>query len=206
VTDLLVLWDVDYTLLSADGLGTRLYEMAFRALFGRELPAVAPKAGRTERAIITDTLALAGIPEPQAQVDRFLAALAAQVAAVDGTPDVQVRSLAGASAAIAALAMTSTPQRQIRQSVLTGNMRPLAVLKLGAAGLGDHLDLTVGAYGEVHEVRAELVPVCRRFWSATRRLTWRRPWRPAPARWGSRPAASPPQTSPRPVRTWSCPT
>jgi phosphoglycolate phosphatase len=161
VTDLLVLWDVDYTLLSADGLGTRLYEMAFRALFGRELPAVAPKAGRTERAIITDTLALAGIPEPQAQVDRFLAALAAQVAAVDGTPDVQVRSLAGASAAIAALAMTSTPQRQIRQSVLTGNMRPLAVLKLGAAGLGDHLDLTVGAYGEVHEVRAELVPVAR---------------------------------------------
>ncbi len=161
MTDLLVLWDVDYTLLSADGLGTRLYEMAFRALFGRELPAVAPKAGRTERAIITDTLALAGIPEPQAQVDRFLAALAAQVAAVDGTPDVQVRSLAGASAAIAALAMTSTPQRQIRQSVLTGNMRPLAVLKLGAAGLGDHLDLTVGAYGEVHEVRAELVPVAR---------------------------------------------
>lgn len=156
-----MLWDVDYTLLSADGLGTRLYEMAFRALFGRELPAVAPKAGRTERAIITDTLALAGIPEPQAQVDRFLAALAAQVAAVDGTPDVQVRSLAGASAAIAALAMTSTPQRQIRQSVLTGNMRPLAVLKLGAAGLGDHLDLTVGAYGEVHEVRAELVPVAR---------------------------------------------
>ena len=156
-----MLWDVDYTLLSADGLGTRLYEMAFRALFGRELPAVAPKAGRTERAIITDTLALAGIPEPQAQVDRFLAALAAQVASVDGTPDVQVRSLAGASAAIAALAMTSTPQRQIRQSVLTGNMRPLAVLKLGAAGLGDHLDLTVGAYGEVHEVRAELVPVAR---------------------------------------------
>ena len=167
MADLLVLWDVDYTLLSADGLGTRLYEIVFSELFGRELPAVAPKAGRTDRAIITDTLALAGIPEPRTQVDRFLAALASQVAAVDGTMNAQVHPLAGASAAIAALAMASAPQRQIHQSVLTGNMRPLAVLKLDAAGLGDDLDLSAGAYGDAHEVRAELVSVARR---AARRL------------------------------------
>ena len=161
MTDLLVLWDVDGTLLNAAGLGTRLYEMVFRVLFGRELPAVAPKAGRTDRAIIMDTLTLAGIPEPRAQVDRFLAGLAGQVAAVDGTMDARVHPLAGASAAIAAVAMASTPHRQIHQSVLTGNMRPLAVLKLDAAGLGDHLDLGAGAYGDAHEVRAELVPVAR---------------------------------------------
>jgi phosphoglycolate phosphatase-like HAD superfamily hydrolase len=161
VAELLVLWDVDYTLLSADGLGTRLYEMVFRQLFGRELPAVAPKAGRTDRAIITDTLALAGIPEPQAQVDRFLAALARQVAAADGTVNAQVHPLAGASAAIEALARASTPQRRIRQSVLTGNMRPLAAMKLRAAGLGEHLDLDAGAYGDAHEVRAELVVMAR---------------------------------------------
>ena len=46
-----------------------------------------------------------------------------------------------------------SPDRQIR---------PLAELKLGLAGLGDHLDLDVGAYGDVHEVRAELVAVARR--------------------------------------------
>jgi phosphoglycolate phosphatase len=161
VTDLLVLWDVDGTLLDAAGLGTRLYEIVFLTLFGRELPAVAPKAGRTDRAIITDTLTLAGIPEPQTQVDRFLAALARQVAAVDGTMNARVRPLAGASAAIAALATASTPHRQIHQSVLTGNVRPLAVLKLAAAGLGDHLDLGAGAYGDAHEVRAELVSVAR---------------------------------------------
>ena len=167
MTDLLVLWDVDGTLLNAAGLGTRLYEMVFRVLFGRELPAVAPKAGRTDRAIITDTLALAGIPEPQAQVDRFLAALADQVAAVDGTMNARVHPLAGASAAIAALARASTPDQRIHQSVLTGNMRPLAVLKLAAAGLGDELDLGAGAYGDAHEVRAELVSVAR---LAARRL------------------------------------
>ncbi|HJY73972.1 MAG TPA: HAD family hydrolase, partial [Streptosporangiaceae bacterium] len=72
--DLLVLWDVDYTLVSADGLGTRLYEVVFAEMFGRELTAVAPKAGRTDRAIAGDTLALAGVP--RAEVDAFLAALA----------------------------------------------------------------------------------------------------------------------------------
>jgi phosphoglycolate phosphatase len=161
VADLLVLWDVDYTLLSADGLGTRLYEIVFREMFGRELPAVAPKAGRTDRAIIMDTLTLAGIPEPRTQVDRFLAVLARQVAAADGTVNSQVHPLPGASAAIAALAGESSPGRQIHQSVLTGNMRPLAALKLAAAGLGDHLDLDAGAYGDAHEIRAELVNLAR---------------------------------------------
>jgi phosphoglycolate phosphatase len=156
VAGLLVLWDVDYTLVNADGLGTRLYEIVFKFQFGRDLPGVAPKAGRTDRAITLDTLALAGVPEPHAHVDGFLAALARQVDAADGTARARVRPMPGASAAIKALAAAGP-----RQSVLTGNIRPLAALKLSAAGLGEHLDLAVGAYGDAHEVRAELVPVAR---------------------------------------------
>ena len=38
--DLLVLWDVDYTLLSAVGLGNRLYGQVFKDMFGRDLAAV----------------------------------------------------------------------------------------------------------------------------------------------------------------------
>jgi phosphoglycolate phosphatase-like HAD superfamily hydrolase len=156
VGDLLVLWDVDYTLVNAGGLGTRLYEAVFKEMFGRELPAVAPKAGRTDRAILLDTLALSGIDEPRAYVDDFLAVLAHQSAVADGVALVPVRAMPGAAAAIAALAGSGA-----RQSVLTGNVRPLAELKLGLAGLGEHLDLDVGAYGDVHEVRAELVAVAR---------------------------------------------
>jgi phosphoglycolate phosphatase-like HAD superfamily hydrolase len=48
------------------------------------------------------------------------------------------------------------------QSLLTGNIRPLAEVKLGALALAGHLDLDAGAYGDAHEVRAELVPVARR--------------------------------------------
>ncbi len=154
--DLLVLWDVDYTLLSAGGLGNRLYAAVFKEMFGRDLTAVAPKAGRTDRAILIDTLALAGLEEPRARVDDFLAALASRVAAMDGSANGEVRALPGAAAAIATLAAAG-----VRQSVLTGNIRPLAALKLAAAGLGKHLDLDVGAYGDVHEVRAELVPEAR---------------------------------------------
>jgi phosphoglycolate phosphatase len=158
--DLLVLWDVDYTLVSADGLGTRLYEVVFGEMFGRELPAVAPKAGRTDRAIIADTLELAGVPAPRDHVDAFLAALAR--AAADGAVRARVRPMAGAPEAIAALASSGRlASRGVRQSVLTGNIRPLAALKLGLAGLGDHLDLDVGAYGDAHEIRAELVTVAR---------------------------------------------
>ena len=46
--------------------------------------------------------------------------------------------------------------------MLTGNIRPLAEVKLGALGLTGHLDLDVGAYGDAHEVRAELVGPARR--------------------------------------------
>jgi phosphoglycolate phosphatase len=153
VAGLLVLWDVDYTLVSADGLGTRLYEVVFREMFGRELTAVAPKAGRTDRAIVADTLALAGVPRDE--LDAFLAALVG--VAADGAVPGPVRPLPGAAGAIAALAGAG-----LRQSVLTGNVRPLAELKLRRAGLGEHLDLDAGAYGDAHEVRAELVTVARR--------------------------------------------
>ena len=154
----LVLWDVDYTLVNAGGLGTRLYQEVFGEMFGRELTATAPKAGRTDRAIALDTLTLAGVPGPRGHVNAFLAALAKRVTALNGrasTAGSPVAALPGAAAALAAL------HGRVRQSVLTGNVRPLAELKLRSAGLDTHLDFEAGAYGDAHEVRAELVDVAR---------------------------------------------
>src|SRR5579859_7563886 len=56
VRGLLVLWDIDFTLIDAGGVGTRLYRMVFREMFGAELPGAADMAGRTDRAIVLDTL------------------------------------------------------------------------------------------------------------------------------------------------------
>ena len=93
----------------------------------------------------------------RAQVDPFLAALA-RLAADDAVAG-QVRPMPGASAALASFGELASAG--VRQSVLTGNVRPLAMLKLRRAGLGEHLDLDAGAYGDTHEVRAELVAVAR---------------------------------------------
>src|SRR5262249_50679107 len=53
------------------------------------------------------------------------------------------------------------PDVCVVQSVLTGNVRRMAEMKLAAVGLDTHLDLEAGAYGDSHEVRSELVHLAR---------------------------------------------
>ena len=155
--DLLVLWDVDGTLLNAGGVGADLYSVVFLQLFGRSLETMAPMAGRTDRAIVLETLTLAGVPEPRRHVDPFIAGLAARAPTVRTSVAARGCALPGAAAALAALA-----SGQAHQSVLTGNVRAVAEVKLAALGLRDPLDLRIGAYGDDHEDRAELVHVARR--------------------------------------------
>jgi phosphoglycolate phosphatase-like HAD superfamily hydrolase len=50
---------------------------------------------------------------------------------------------------------------RVVQSVLTGNVRQMAEIKLGAVGLDANLDLETGAYGDSHEIRSELVHLAR---------------------------------------------
>ena len=159
--DVLVLWDLDGTLLNAGRVGSDLYDRVFLQLFGRSPEALAPMAGRTDRAIILETLEMAGISEPRRHVDPFIAGLSAHAAGVHEAVAVQGRALPGAAAAIAATAALDWPGR-IYQSVLTGNIRSMAEVKLSALGLPDLLDLRIGAYGDDHEVRAELVHLARR--------------------------------------------
>lgn len=161
----LVLWDVDHTLINAGGLSNHLYRLVFRQLFGRELERVAAMAGRTDRAIILDTLTLAGVPEPVAHVAAFARGLTEQAPAFGMRVRQRGYALPGAVAALRALAAlrcrVDGAATRVVQSVLTGNMRPLAEVKLGALGLDRYLDMGIGAYGDSHELRAELVHVAR---------------------------------------------
>lgn len=154
--DVLVLWDIDGTLLNAGGVGRDLYDVVFLQLFGRSLSAYAPMAGRTDRAIILETLIMAGVDEPRRYVDPFIAGLSAQAPLIRSAMVSRGQALPGAAAALALIA------GHAHQSVLTGNIRPLAEVKLAALGLRDRLDLCIGAYGDDHEDRAELVQVARR--------------------------------------------
>ena len=162
----LVLWDVDHTLINAGRAGWRAYQLAFGQLFGRDVPLAPSMAGRTDRAIALETLALAGVPNPRAQVDAFQRVLAQVAPSVADVVREQGRVLPGAAEAVRALAAAgpvtgSGDGTRVVQSVLTGNMRVLAQVKLGALGLDRDLDLRIGAYGDAHEIRADLVPLAR---------------------------------------------
>jgi phosphoglycolate phosphatase len=130
-----VLWDVDYTLINAGGSSTQLYGMVFRQLFGRELGEVAPMAGRTDRAIVLHTLERAGVSDPYRHVEAFLAGLAGQAPEFRALVVERGHALPGAAAALAALGSLG-PANAV-QSVVTGNIRPLAEAKLGASSVAD---------------------------------------------------------------------
>jgi len=161
VRRLLVLWDVDYTLLDSGGTGRELYQIAFREMFSRDMPEPGSMAGRTDRAIAIEVLTLAGVPEPRRRVDAFHALMATRAPDLADLARERVRALPGAAQALAAL-RDGRAGPEVVQSLLTGNIRPLAEVKLRPVGLTSHLDLDAGAYGDAHEVRAELVPVARR--------------------------------------------
>ncbi len=151
---ILVLWDVDFTLVDTRGLGRHLYQLAFAELYGGQLPSTATEAGmagRTDRAIATEVLGLAGVPDPERQVTRFEAALSRLAPGLADRVSQTGRALPGAGPALAALA------GRARQSVLTGNVRALAEVKLAPLGLTKHLDLDIGAYGDESAERADLV-------------------------------------------------
>jgi phosphoglycolate phosphatase len=160
-SSLLVLWDIDGTLLVADGAGWQLYERALADLYGLRV-ARPPQlfAGRTDMAIALEILALAGVPDPAGQLRPFHAHIAAHAPTVTDHIASRGRMLPGAAAAIAALA---GPRHGtvVVQSVLTGNIPELARVKLAALGLTEHLDLAAGAYGDISAVRADLVAVAR---------------------------------------------
>ena len=157
----LVLWDVDHTLINAGRAGWRVYQLAFGEMFGRDVPAAPSMAGRTDRAIALEALALAGVPHPRTQVDAFQRLLAQLAPDVTDLVREQGRVLPGAAEAVRALAARAWDGGPLVQSVLTGNMRVMAQVKLGALGLDRDLDLRVGAYGDTHEIRADLVPLAR---------------------------------------------
>jgi phosphoglycolate phosphatase-like HAD superfamily hydrolase len=157
----LVLWDVDYTLVRAGPSGRVLYELALHDLYGVPLPGgLSSMAGRTDTSIALEVLAAAGA-DAAAELPRFHQALAARAEQVSGLVREHGEVLPGARAAIAALARPR-PGGPVVQSVLTGNIEALARVKLAALDLTAHLDLQAGAFGEVSAVRADLVPVARR--------------------------------------------
>ena len=154
---LLVLWDIDATLLRAGPLGRAIYGAAFARATGQSMRVQGSTSGRLDTDIYRDTL-LAHELDPAAHpFPAFASALSAEYEAHAAELSEHGRALPGAADALEAVAR----EPHVVQTVLTGNLRSVARVKLTAVGLARHLDLAIGAYAEDAETRAGLVPVAR---------------------------------------------
>jgi phosphoglycolate phosphatase-like HAD superfamily hydrolase len=150
-----VLWDLDNTLLHPGGFGGAALRLAFDRHFGLELAGDVAFAGRTDRAIMRDFMVLLAPDRLNEQpvLQELVGDAAEERRALFG-PDAVMSGAVRALAAVAALP-------HVVQSVLTGNLRRLGMVKLSGAGLDSAVDLDVAAFGDHHLIRAELVDVAR---------------------------------------------
>jgi phosphoglycolate phosphatase-like HAD superfamily hydrolase len=156
---LLVLWDVDYTLVDSAGHGRVAFDDAFEEVFGRRPEGEVPFPGRTDHQIALSILERNGVEDAGTYLPRVLEALAGTLAAKEERIRADGRAMPGAREALEGLAARDG----VVQSLLTGNLEANAAVKLAAFGLEGLVDLEVGAYGsDPHRERSDLVEVARR--------------------------------------------
>lgn len=154
----LILWDIDKTLVDIGHISREIYKVAFRTVTGSALRRMPPMTGRTDRDITLSTLRLHEISDPERYLPDFYAALTRECMARQQEIRLQGRAMAGAREAVERAATVP----DLVQSVVTGNIRPTAEIKLGAFGLGASLDLDIGGYGSDDGERATLVRLARK--------------------------------------------
>ena len=151
----LVLWDVDHTLIENAGVSKEIYSTAFGILTGQTADHAAQTDGRTDREIMAGMIAEHGASSygwPQIMSALERAGFAhREVLAARGTV------LPGVIELVTAL----VERPDVVQTVVTGNVRANAQVKLGALGLAMFFDLDVGGYGSDHVDRYRLVESAR---------------------------------------------
>lgn len=155
---ILLLWDIDGTLLLTRGVAGRLMVRATEEEIGKKIPYdVRVFIGATDRAIIRMLLENAG-ERPQnvdAVIDRILQRYISRLRPALQRPGV-MRVLPG----VKELVERAASDPRFAQAVLTGNVKQGARIKLEVAGLAHYLP--VGAYGDDHVDRNHLAPVAIR--------------------------------------------
>jgi phosphoglycolate phosphatase len=150
---LLVLWDVDGTLVHTAGHGRYAFEEAYETVVGRRFEQDVPYAGRTDRQIALSML--------EGDHDHLPRVLEELELALEGRRE-RVAAEGGAYPGVAETLAALHSRDDVINSLLTGNVAANAALKVSAFGLDRWLDIEVGAYGsDPHEERYELVAIAR---------------------------------------------
>jgi len=152
MSDSLLLWDIDGTLVYMDRAGERALLIAIRELYGRDLGDHLPVdlRGRTDTSICRDLLAFLGVPATTGEQERFRAAYLDLLPTT--LPIVKPHIKPGVIAALDAV----HAHPEIHQALLTGNLREGARLKLSYLGLWNYFEF--GAFADDSHIRDELGP------------------------------------------------
>jgi phosphoglycolate phosphatase-like HAD superfamily hydrolase len=153
----LVLWDIGRTLVTMAGVGSDLLAHALHLTTGVELVHLPDLGGRTDRELVTTVLTTHGVTADESLIERMFREMATAAHARTAHMRTVGIALPGASAALAALATTPG----IVQTVVTGNIAPVARLKLAAVDLDTFIDFDIGGYGSESAIRGDLVDLAR---------------------------------------------
>lgn len=149
------LFDLDGTLLQGHGMGRRSVGRVLHAWASRPVPFDAVSfSGKTDPQIFREIVTASGLVAPDgvdAAVGDLLDAYAADVTATAG--DARIEALPGALAAVARAQAAAGPV-----GLLTGNLQPMADLKVQRAGFADG-SFPFGAFGSDHADRNCLAPI-----------------------------------------------
>ena len=151
----LILFDIDGTLIWADGAGRAALNRALTELFGVTSPADSlPMAGKTDWQIITELLTATGTSQSsiQANLPKCFQAMARHMAQT--TRERRIRVCPGIPPLLERL--SAYPEAVL--GLLTGNLATTAPIKLRAANLNPTF-FCVGAYGDDGLNRSQLPAV-----------------------------------------------
>lgn len=150
-----VLWDIDGTLVRGGEIGAQVFDLAIEHVLGVRPPERVRMSGKTDPQIVREYLAMLGRAGEDEHIPAILSHLADELEAAKGL----IREHGCALPGVEEILRQLSADPEVRQSVLTGNIAPNALVKLSAFSLERWLDLDIGAYGSDHADRNALVPI-----------------------------------------------
>ena len=154
----LILFDIDGTLITAGGAGTRSMNRAFSELFGvEEAFRNIQMAGKTDIQIMKEGLKTHGFPYRDGNVGRMTEKYIDYLKVEINNPQRSLKRGVHET-------LDMMKDMDVVLGLLTGNLREGAQIKLSACGI-DHYFMD-GAFGSDHEDRDRLLPVALEKFSA----------------------------------------
>ena len=148
LADILILWDIDGTLVTHAPATRDRHAHAVGSVLGRPVERLPAGVGKTDLQIIVELFA-DHLPSDDE--------LASALRVIDEVTAEDMRTSPSTANVGAADLLSHLAQAGASQSVLTGNTPERARLKVTTAHLADHIDFDSGFYGDVHATRMELV-------------------------------------------------